>query len=243
MAFNLADFIEHTVDAVPDRTALICGDRRVTFAELEDRANRLAHHLAAQGVGEQRPRRGLLVQQHRVRRDDARRLQAAGRPDQRELPLRRGRAASTCSTTATRWRSCTRPQFCAARRRRCATGCRCCATSSRSTTARGTPLADGAVAYEDALAAASPERDFGPRTDDDLYILYTGGTTGYPKGVVWRHEDVWRTLGGGIDFVTGERIEDEHQMSRDGGGARPRRSASCSPRSCTAPRSGARSAA
>ena len=51
MAFNLADFIEHTVDAVPDRTALICGDREETFAALEDRANRLAHHLAAQGVG------------------------------------------------------------------------------------------------------------------------------------------------------------------------------------------------
>ena len=31
---------------------------------------------------------------------------------------------------------------------------------------------------------------------------------------MWRHEDVWRTLGGGIDFVTGERIEDEHQLSR-----------------------------
>ena len=36
-------------------------------------------------------------------------------------------------------------------------------------------------------------------------MLYTGGTTGYPKGVLWRHEDVWRTLGGGIDFTTGER--------------------------------------
>ena len=52
MAFNLADMIEHTVDAVPDRTALVCGDRQETFAELEERANRLAHHLAAQGIGE-----------------------------------------------------------------------------------------------------------------------------------------------------------------------------------------------
>ena len=52
MAFNLADFIEHTVDAVPDRTALICGERHETYAELEERANRLAHHLAAQGIGE-----------------------------------------------------------------------------------------------------------------------------------------------------------------------------------------------
>ena len=37
------------------------------------------------------------------------------------------------------------------------------------------------------------------------YILYTGGTTGMPKGVVWRMEDVLMTLGGGIDAVTGEK--------------------------------------
>ncbi len=50
----------------------------------------------------------------------------------------------------------------------------------------------------------SPERDFGERSADDIYLLYTGGTTGFPKGVMWRHEDFYRVLFGGTDFATGE---------------------------------------
>jgi acyl-CoA synthetase (AMP-forming)/AMP-acid ligase II len=46
--------------------------------------------------------------------------------------------------------------------------------------------------------------------------LYTGGTTGNPKGVLWRHEDIWRVLGGGIDFYSGARLEDEWQQSKAG---------------------------
>jgi acyl-CoA synthetase (AMP-forming)/AMP-acid ligase II len=49
-----------------------------------------------------------------------------------------------------------------------------------------------------------------------VYIIYTGGTTGYPKGVMWRHEDIWRTLAGGIDFVTGVPLSDEWEQSRTG---------------------------
>src|ERR1700729_4030910 len=51
MALNMADIFEHAADAFPDRVALIYGDRQVTYAGLEEEANRLAHHLAAQGVG------------------------------------------------------------------------------------------------------------------------------------------------------------------------------------------------
>jgi acyl-CoA synthetase (AMP-forming)/AMP-acid ligase II len=212
VAFNLADFIEHTVDAVPDRTALIFGERHLTFAELEARANRLAHHLVSQGVG--RDDHVAVYSYNSFEFVEA--MLAAYKlravpinvnyryvPDELLYLLDNSDAVALVHQA----------RF----------GANVAAIRDRLPLLRhvltvdddtGTPPPDGALPYEDALAAASPERDFEPRSDDDIYILYTGGTTGYPKGVVWRHEDVWRVLGGGIDFRTGERIEDEHQMSR-----------------------------
>ena len=50
VALNIADLAEHAIDAVPDRVALICGDEKLTYAQLEEKANRLAHYLIEQGV-------------------------------------------------------------------------------------------------------------------------------------------------------------------------------------------------
>ena len=50
MEFNLADLFESVVDAVPEREALVCGDRRLTYEQLDERATRLAHHLSSVGV-------------------------------------------------------------------------------------------------------------------------------------------------------------------------------------------------
>ncbi|MGB2756557.1 MAG: AMP-binding protein, partial [Acidimicrobiia bacterium] len=57
-------------------------------------------------------------------------------------------------------------------------------------------------AYEALMDKGSPERAFDSRNGDELYLLYTGGTTGMPKGVMWRQEDVFFALGGGIDPFT-----------------------------------------
>src|SRR5690606_33444159 len=73
-----------------------------------------------------------------------------------------------------------------------------------------------AIGYEAAMAAGIPERDFPPRSGDDLYILYTGGTTGMPKGVLWRHEDVFFAMGGGIDVLTGERAQRPEDLAERG---------------------------
>ncbi len=51
MQFNLADLLERVADTVPDHLSLVCGSRRLTFADFEARANRLAHVLAAEGIG------------------------------------------------------------------------------------------------------------------------------------------------------------------------------------------------
>ena len=54
----------------------------------------------------------------------------------------------------------------------------------------GEGLLEGAVDYEAALASATPDPPTA-LTADDLYVLYTGGTTGMPKGVLWRQEDIF----------------------------------------------------
>jgi acyl-CoA synthetase (AMP-forming)/AMP-acid ligase II len=69
------------------------------------------------------------------------------------------------------------------------------------------------VDYEEAKAGQSPVRDFAPRSADDIHMIYTGGTTGMPKGVMWRQEDIFYTLCGGIDAYTNEKVERPEELS------------------------------
>ncbi|MGI9578801.1 MAG: AMP-binding protein, partial [Microthrixaceae bacterium] len=68
----------------------------------------------------------------------------------------------------------------------------------------------GSVAFETACADSPPERGFPERSGDDHYIIYTGGTTGMPKGVMWRSEDIFFALGQGIDALTNEKVASEY---------------------------------
>jgi 3-oxocholest-4-en-26-oate---CoA ligase len=77
------------------------------------------------------------------------------------------------------------------------------------------------IEFEAAIAAGSPDRDFGERSDDDVYLLYTGGTTGMPKGVMWRQEDVYFALGGGIDALSNERVTSPYDASAKIDAAQP----------------------
>ncbi|MGW0249237.1 acyl-CoA synthetase [Nocardia goodfellowii] len=211
MANNFADLYEHSADAMPDRVAVVEGDRAVTFAELDAASNRLAHYLASVGV-----RAGTHVgfQMHngittmetliacfkiravpininyRYRADELRYVY--DNADLEVLVYHDTYAAAVREAAPL-------------------------VDSLRELLVVGENSGD-ATSYADVLAAGSSERDFGPRSADDLFMMYTGGTTGLPKGVMWRQEDMWRVLGGGIDFYTNEPVADEYQQSRVGSG-------------------------
>jgi len=85
----------------------------------------------------------------------------------------------------------------------------------------GNALLPGAIDYETALAGASPEPPPVEASPDDLYILYTGGTTGMPKGVLWRSADIHMAAMGGRRVLGGPEltsIEELVENARAGGG-------------------------
>ncbi|MGJ3508584.1 acyl-CoA synthetase [Enemella sp. A6] len=216
MTCNLADLIEHAVDAVPQRPALLSDRGNRTFAELEQRANRLAHALAARGVGPG-DKVGVLsrntveaieamVAAYKLR---AMMVNINFRYVAGEVEYLVNNSDMVTMVCERRYLPVVAEAF-----------DRCPKLTSvlvvETDPADGTDQPEWAEAYEDALVDQSPERDFGERSPDDIFLLYTGGTTGHPKGVMWRQEDAWRVFGGGIDLLSGEYLADEFQQSRAG---------------------------
>ena len=209
--FNMADIWEAVSDRVADRPAVVCGDRRLTYAELEERANRLAHWLLDQGV-----QPGQHIGLYLVSGTEYFEAMLAAYKV-RAVPVNvnhryvEGELTSLFDD-ADLVGVLFHRQF-AAR-----------AEAIRPNLPKvGWWLAveDGAeagsvtgeVRYEDALAASSPQRDFGPRSSDDPYVIYTGGTTGHPKGVVWRQEDAfYACIGGGDPMRLAGPVEEPAQI-------------------------------
>jgi 3-oxocholest-4-en-26-oate---CoA ligase len=213
MALNIADLYEHAADAFPDRIALACGDKQFTFQEVDARANRLAHYLAGIGV---RPGDHVGV--------SARNSVEAAETLIAVCKLRAVAININYRYVENELRYLLTDSDPVALVHDRQDTARMAAVADAAPGLLGTVIIDdgseatpgAGISYDDALAAGAPDRDFGDRSSDDVYIIYTGGTTGLPKGVMWRHEDIWRTLGGGIDFITGEVLADEWEQSRRG---------------------------
>ena len=218
MAYNMADLFEHAVDAVPDRVNIICGDETRTYAEMENRANRLAHHLADSGI-EPGTHVGIYAANSiewveamlaifkiravpiniNFRYVEAELRYLFDNADLEALVYREEFGPRVAGIIA----ECPRLQHLVM-----------IPDGSGAKQAGLDP-----VDYADALASGSPERDFEPRSSDDIVIIYTGGTTGMPKGVMWRSEDIFFALIGGTDPFTHERVTDEFQHARNAAAA------------------------
>ena len=216
MALNIADLFEHAVDAAPGNPAVKVLDRTMTYAELESESNRLAHFLASRGIGAG-DHVGIYAKnsvEHVVAVLAVVKIRAVCinvnyRYTEGELDY----LFDNADVKALLHERPYAPLVAA---------CFPKHEQLQTVVVLPDPLAPdddsdvgsyGGVLYADAVAGQSAERDFDERSPDDLHIIYTGGTTGFPKGVMWRHEDFWRVLGGGIDFMTGQPLE-EYDQSR-----------------------------
>lgn len=212
MEHNLADLFECTADTVPDRVALVYEDRRLTFADLEERSNRLAHHLTEAGVGP-----GDHVGIYCYNRSEYLEAMLAAfkiravpiNVNYRYVEDELRYLFTNADIVALIHDRCFSPRV-AAVREEIPTLRHLVLIEDGSAEA---PAMPNELEYEAALAAASAARDFPSRSADDLYILYTGGTTGMPKGVMWRHEDVFYAAMGGGGGSTGRPITSPEEIA------------------------------
>lgn len=187
MDFQFADILECLCDAQPEGEVLAAGDEVRTRLQLDARANRLAHHLQAHGI-----QRGDHVGIYAYNRiefveallacwklgaapinvnwryvvDELRSIWRGA--DMKALIYERGFAVRVATLA---------PEF---------PSIETYVVIDDSSDTTNDPLG---AEYETALGARPDTRNFPPRSGDDLHLVYTGGTTGMPKGVLWRHED------------------------------------------------------
>ncbi len=184
-SWNLGDLFEAVVDAVGPREAVVTAGVRLSFTDLDRRANQLAAVLTAAGVG----------------RGDHVALALLNGNEYLEAMLAAFKVAASPVNVNTRYTPAelthllgdARPSVVLVEP----------ALRPHLDTALGELGLDPLVIergsdYEARLAGAQPDRPSVARNGDDRYVLYTGGTTGLPKGVVWRHRDLlFGALGGG----------------------------------------------
>ncbi len=231
MEFNLGQVFTAVADAIPDRDCVVQGTLRRSYGAVADRSNRLANFLLDRGLSVRAERRDLLGHE-------------SGQPHlgcylhngPEYLEAMVGSYAARVAPFNVNYR------YVAEELRYLLDDAGAEAVVYHAefaptlaevlddldptpvllqvADASGHPLLPGAVDYEAALAGSSPAPPAIEPSPDDLYILYTGGTTGMPKGVLWRQSDIFVAALGGRDLATGEEwptIDAIVDAARNGG--------------------------
>jgi fatty-acyl-CoA synthase len=231
MEFNLAQVHEAIAEAIPDRECIVFRDRRLTWTEVTERTRRLANALGTSGLGAS-PNGRESIEGHESHEDHLAIYLYNGNEylesmlgafkarvgpinvnyryvaEELQYLLDNGKAkAIVYHSQFAPTLAEVLPQLPELK------------LLLQVDDESGNDLLPGAQWYEDALAAASPERPAcaDSWSPDDLYILYTGGTTGMPKGVLWRQHDIFLSvMGGAVAGMPHESLESVVQAAKAG---------------------------
>jgi len=188
--FQLADLFQQTARAIPDRLALVAGTHRATYAELADRVRRVGAHLVSSGL-EPGDRIGIMgVNSHTWFET------MLGAYWARVVPVNINHRYTSGEIREVLVDAEVRAFFVARQLTDVASEAAEGMACARHLVALGPVDGEGTLGpawrpFEEVVSEA-PDVEEPTRSGDDLYILYTGGTTGRPKGVMWRHEDIFR---------------------------------------------------
>jgi 3-oxocholest-4-en-26-oate---CoA ligase len=202
--------------AIPDRELIIHGERRYTYAEVIERSNRLAAYLHSRGLGCHTERSALAG--HEVGQDlvglyayngnefvEALLGAFAARVAPFNVNFRYVKSElqyllADSGATALIYHAAFAPRVAEV-----LPDLPQLRVLIQIADDSGNALLDGAVDYDSIIESSSPTPPV-QHSPDDLYVLYTGGTTGMPKGVLWRQHDIFMTSFGGRNIMTGETV-------------------------------------
>ncbi|MGB6206084.1 acyl-CoA synthetase [Mycobacterium sp.] len=215
--WTIGAILDAIAEVIPDRPITVCGDRRSTFAETADRTRRLANFLAARGFGAHRERASLQnweCGQDRVAlvmHNDLYPDMVVGCLKARTVPVNvnynytprevselldyvRPRAVIYHKSLGAKFADVFPPES---------------ADLLLSVDdGSAVPELPGAVSLDEALAQGNNDRDV-TALSDDLLMICTGGTTGRPKGVLWRQSDIYVSSMNGADHASAQEIHDK----------------------------------